>query len=100
MDIVITVCDAAAGEACPLWPGAPVKAHWGMPDPAGVPGGLAAERAAFGRAYDLLLTRAEALIALPIEDMPAEALRRALARIGTMDGASPLAAAGGVEEGS
>jgi len=80
MDIVITVCDAAAGEACPLWPGAPVKAHWGIPDPAGVAGGVAAERAAFRRAYDLLLARAEALIALPIEDMPAEALRSALAR--------------------
>lgn len=100
MDFVITVCDAAAGEACPLWPGAPVKAHWGIPDPAGVPGGIAAERAAFRSAYELLLARAQALVALPIEDMTADALRSALAKIGAMEGASPRAVAGGVEAGS
>jgi protein-tyrosine-phosphatase len=63
MDLVITVCDAAAaGEACPLWPKsqnghAPLKAHWGIPDPAGVSGGVEAERAAFKLAHDRLLAR-------------------------------------------
>ena len=92
MDIVITVCDAAAGESCPLWPGAPVKAHWGIPDPAGVPGGITAERAAFRVAYDRLYARAAALVALPAEEMSAADLQKKLAEIGALDGATELAA--------
>lgn len=88
MDIVITVCDAAAGESCPLWPGAPVTAHWGIPDPAGVAGGLVAERAAFRTAYDRLRARMEALVALPVEKLEPDALKAALARIGTINGAT------------
>lgn len=82
MDIVITVCDAAAGESCPLWPGEPIKAHWGMADPAGVPGGIRAERAAFKAAYALLETRVAALLALPVEELGKEDLAAALTAIG------------------
>lgn len=94
MDIVITVCDAAAGESCPLWPGAPVKAHWGIPDPAGK-GDTEAERlAAFEVAYRLLEARALALAALPIESMGVDDLKTALAAIGALDGATEMARAG------
>jgi len=77
MDLVITVCDAAAGEACPLWPGAPTRVHWGLPDPAQVEE-PEAQRAAFRTAYAALERRVRALLALPdalIRDA------RALARI-------------------
>ncbi len=94
MDIVITVCDAAAGESCPLWPGAPVKAHWGIPDPAGVEGGEAAERAAFRTAHDRLLARFEAFIALPVETMKRDALRERMADIAKLDGATAAAQTG------
>lgn len=56
MDVVITVCDSAASEICPIWPGAPVKAHWGLPDPAALPAGPEAE-AAFEDTYQALKTR-------------------------------------------
>lgn len=91
MDIVITVCDSAAGEACPFWPGAPVTAHWGIPDPAEDHGSPTLNRAAFELAYERLFKRAEALAALPIETMPLEALKRQLAAIGHLEGATALA---------
>lgn len=91
MDIVITVCDSAAGESCPLWPGAPVKAHWGIPDPAGKGETEEAQLAAFREAYDLLEARVAALAALPVETMTAGDLSAALARIGAMDGATAMA---------
>lgn len=81
MDIVITVCDAAAGESCPLWPGVPLKAHWGLPDPAAAEGDEAL-RAAFEDAYAVIRRRVERLLALPFESMEREALQRALAAIG------------------
>lgn len=56
MDVVITVCDSAASEVCPIWPGAPVKAHWGLPDPAALAAGPEAE-AAFEQTYQALKTR-------------------------------------------
>ncbi len=90
-DLVITVCDAAAGEACPLWPGAPMKAHWGIPDPAGAAGGEAAERAAFRLAHDRLLARMTALVALPVETMTHDALRGHLLEIAKLDGATVAA---------
>lgn len=62
LDLVITVCDAAAGESCPIWPGTPIRAHWSVPDPAAVPaGGIPA---AFLRAYRLLEARIARLAAL------------------------------------
>jgi arsenate reductase len=94
MDIVITVCDSAAGEACPLWPGAPVKAHWGIPDPAHRGGTQEACRAAFEEAYALLEKRVAALVALPVETMPAPELKSALAAIGRLEGATPMALEG------
>lgn len=96
MDIVITVCDAAAGESCPFWPGTPVKAHWGIPDPAGVPGGIEAERAAFRRAYDRLHARVSALVALPFGTMTAAELQTRIAEIGRLEGATELATGKGM----
>jgi arsenate reductase (thioredoxin) len=91
MDIVITVCDSAAGETCPLWPGAPLKAHWGIPDPAHK-GDTPQERlAAFEEAYRLLQLRVKALVALRIEEMEPEEARKALAAIGRLEGATPMA---------
>ena len=68
MDIVISVCDAVAGEACPLWPGRPVRAHWGMPDPAAV-SDPEAQRAAFRATYAALELRVRALLALSDEQL-------------------------------
>lgn len=82
MDAVITVCGPAAAEECPYWPGAPVRSHWGVEDPA------AAEKSdwkdAFETAYAILSRRAAALIALPIETMDASTLKSELDRIGTL----------------
>lgn len=88
IDIVITVCGNAAGEACPVFPGRAVRAHWGLPDPASVKGGEAAEDDAFERTYDLLKRRVEAFLALPIDSMSAGDLQRALHAIGAMEGAA------------
>jgi arsenate reductase len=90
MDIVITVCDAAAGEACPYWPGVPVRAHWGIPDPAALHDGGAAEIAAFQLAHDRLQQRFAALVALPVEMMAPDALAAALREIGKLEGATEL----------
>src|SRR5579862_689389 len=62
MDVVITVCDQAAGEACPLWPGAPVKVHWGLPDPAAAEGSEAARLAAFAATFTALEKRIDLLL--------------------------------------
>ena len=91
IDLVITVCDAAAGETCPYFPGAPMKAHWGIPDPAGAPGGVEAERAAFRVAYDRLLTRMQALAALPIQSMKQDELQLSLNEIAKLEGATAAA---------
>lgn len=72
-DIVITVCDNAAGESCPLWNGAPVTAHWGIPDPA--------SDYDFDAAYRRLRYRVEAMLELPIEEMEAAELSTALDRV-------------------
>jgi protein-tyrosine-phosphatase len=63
MDLVVTVCDSAAGEACPVWPGAPAKAHWGVDDPAAVQGSDAEKRAAFERAFRELKAKIDAWLA-------------------------------------
>lgn len=91
MDIVITVCDSAAGETCPLWPGAPVKAHWGIPDPAGKGDTPEERRAAFEEAYRLVEMRVAALVASPIEEMTAAERKTALDAIGKLDGATDMA---------
>jgi arsenate reductase (thioredoxin) len=79
MDIVITVCDSAARESCPVWPGAPVAAHWGVDDPGDVP--PAEQPAAFERTYRELEARVRKLVALPIDSLSDDALRNHLREI-------------------
>lgn len=81
MDIIITVCDDAAGEACPLWLGHPTSAHWGFPDPSRVEGGDDERRAAFHRVFGDIRKHIEALIDLPESDFVPGRLRAALERI-------------------
>lgn len=88
IDLVLTVCGNAAGEACPISPGTPLRAHWGLPDPAAITGGDDAVDAAFARTWDWLAMRAEALFALPFETMERRALEERLAMIGAMEGAA------------
>lgn len=73
MDIVITVCDGAAQEACPLWPGSPVRLHWGYADPSSAPSGEAGRRAAFERTRQALAERLRRLLALPLATLGAAA---------------------------
>jgi protein-tyrosine-phosphatase len=82
MDFVFTVCDSAAGEACPIWPGQPVSAHWGMEDPAAVAGDDEKRRTAFRRAYELLQRRIGLLLSLPVADLDRAALAARLNAIG------------------
>jgi arsenate reductase len=78
--LVITVCDQAAGETCPVWPGHPVQAHWSIEDPAAVSGEPEASRA-FERAYRELETRIEALARLPLATLDRAALRACVERL-------------------
>jgi ArsR family transcriptional regulator, arsenate/arsenite/antimonite-responsive transcriptional repressor / arsenate reductase (thioredoxin) len=94
MDFIITVCDSAAGESCPHWPGHPLVAHWGIPDPADVQGSAAEKRAAFQEAYRRLMHRVTALVNLPVDTLALPDLKARLAEIGAMDGATDLARAG------
>lgn len=86
IDIVITVCDNAAGEACPVFPGKQIRAHWGIEDPANAEG--AAIAAAFDKAYIEMKARVQAFCALDAENMEAAQLQQALNAIGLMDGAT------------
>jgi arsenate reductase len=81
LDIVITVCDSAAKETCPVWPGHPLAAHWSMSDPATAKGRGA--RGAFAEAYRLLELRISALVELPFDEPDTEHLRRKLREIGS-----------------
>jgi arsenate reductase len=69
MDLIITVCDNAAGETCPIWPGHPATAHWGYPDPSDTPGGDEKKREAFSRTLQQIRKRLEAFIRLPAENL-------------------------------
>jgi protein-tyrosine-phosphatase len=87
LDFVFTVCDNAAGEACPFWPGQPMTAHWGIPDPAEATGTPAEIALAFKDAYRMLRQRLEIFAALPIRSLDELTLQRRLqdiGRIGTM----------------
>jgi arsenate reductase (thioredoxin) len=88
MDFVFTVCDNAAGEACPVWPGRPMTAHWGIEDPAAVEGSEAEKGAAFIEAHRLLKNRIDAFINLPLKSIDALALGPKLREIGGLDGAT------------
>jgi arsenate reductase len=83
IDLVVTVCDSAAAETCPVWPGHPRRTHWGVPDPAAASGSEARRRAAFEDAYRILEHRVRAFLALPLETLEGDALRRALDEVGT-----------------
>jgi arsenate reductase len=88
MDFVFTVCDQAAGEVCPIWPGNPITAHWGVPDPAAVQGTEAEQWKAFREAYVTLENRSKLLVALPIEKLDRLAVKRNVDDIGRR-GAAP-----------
>ena len=88
MDFVFTVCDNAAGEACPVWPGRPMTAHWGIEDPAAVEGSDAEKEAAFIEAHRLLKNRIDAFINLPMKSIDALVLGPKLHAIGGMAGAT------------
>ena len=90
MDFVFTVCDDAAGEACPVWPGQPMTAHWGIPDPAAVTGTELEKRAAFRAAYAALESRIRLFLSLPFASLDRMALQQRLNAIGQR---SPSAAA-------
>lgn len=88
MDFVFTVCDSAAGESCPIWPGQPMTAHWGIPDPAAAEGTDIEKQAAFNEAFRYLRNRIGAFINLPIKSVDKLALGAQLRDIGRMDGAT------------
>ena len=82
MDFVFTVCDSAANESCPIWPGRPISAHWGIPDPALARGRRAERRLAFANAYGMLSNRIGILVSLPLASLDETSLRRRLRKIG------------------
>ena len=81
MDLVVTVCDNAAAEACPVWPGHPATVHWGLPDPAAVREGDEKIRVAFESTYRELRQRIEQFMALPIEDLNSATIAQKARRI-------------------
>ena len=81
MRIVITVCDSAAAEVCPLWPGSPVKVHWGYPDPSNAPGGDEGKRQAFELTRQAIGYRMLQLLQFPVAEMSDAELQRALTAI-------------------
>lgn len=85
LDFVFTVCDNAAGETCPVWPGQPMTAHWGVPDPAAVEGSETERRLAFAEAYRMLNNRISVFLSLPIASIDRLALEKRLREIGAMD---------------
>jgi arsenate reductase len=82
MDFVLTVCDNAANETCPLWIGHPATAHWGVPDPAAVEGSDDEKRRAFREAATALRRRIELFLSLPLEKLDRMAMKQKLAEIG------------------
>jgi arsenate reductase len=81
-DFIFTVCDNAVGETCPIWPGKPATAHWGIPDPAAAEGDDIAKRVAFRKAYEQLARRIQLFMSLPIESLDKLTMKEKLAEIG------------------
>ena len=88
MDFVFTVCDDAAGEVCPIWPGQPMTAHWGIEDPAAVVGRPVEQRAAFVQALRYIRNRIAAFVALPVASLDRMTLQSRVRAIGSLPGAS------------
>ena len=82
LDFAFTVCDNAAGEVCPYWPGQPMTAHWGVPDPAAVEGSEEKKLRAFSDTAVVLKRRIEFLLALPLQKLDAMAIQREITQIG------------------
>lgn len=82
LDFVFTVCDNAANEVCPVWPGQPMSAHWGVPDPAAATGSEAERRLAFSEAYRMLQNRISIFVNLPIRSLDKLSLQNRLTEIG------------------
>jgi protein-tyrosine-phosphatase len=95
LDFVFTVCDNAAAETCPVWPGQPMTAHWGIPDPAAATGTDAEIGIAFAEAFRMLTARISIFVSLPLRSLDQLSLQRRLDEIGTTrdDGAAPASAA-------
>jgi arsenate reductase (thioredoxin) len=91
MDFVFTVCDNAAGEVCPIWPGKPITAHWGIEDPATVEGVEFRQRAAFNDAFRFMRNRVSALVSLPLSSIDRMSLRTKLKAIGQSEGSTSVA---------
>ncbi|HEX4197399.1 MAG TPA: arsenate reductase ArsC [Caulobacteraceae bacterium] len=91
LDFVFTVCDNAAAEVCPIWPGQPMTAHWGIPDPAAVEGSQAEIALAFAEAYRVLNNRITLFASLPIAGLSRLSLQRRLDDIGHTDEAAASA---------
>jgi arsenate reductase len=91
LDFVFTVCDDAAGETCPVWPGQPMTAHWGIPDPAAAAGSPAEIALAFRQAYRMLDRRIALFLALPIDALASMTLAAKLHEIGRGEGATAKA---------
>ncbi|AJP47587.1 arsenate reductase [Rugosibacter aromaticivorans] len=85
MDFVITVCDNAAGEVCPVWPGQPISAHWRFEDPAAVEGSDEVKRRAFDTTFRHIMNRVQLFVNLPLKMLDQTAIQRELAHIGKTD---------------
>jgi arsenate reductase len=83
LDFVFTVCDNAAGETCPVWPGQPMTAHWGVPDPAAFEGSEEEKKAQFRSAAVTLKRRIDLMLALPMDNLDAMAIQKEIKEIGT-----------------
>lgn len=93
LDFVFTVCDSAAAESCPIWPGQPMTAHWGVPDPAAATGTEAEIRLAFAEAYRMLNNRISIFVNLPLRSLDKLTLQRQLDGIGRTNDGNPASAA-------
>lgn len=90
LDFVFTVCDNAANEVCPIWPGQPMSAHWGVPDPVAVEGTEAERRFAFAEAHRLLYNRISIFVSLPIASLDRLTLQKRLTEIGRAGAEQPV----------
>lgn len=84
MDFIVTVCDNAAGEVCPVWPGQPISAHWGFEDPAAVAGSDDARRAAFSKVFAQIRAKVQRFVDLPVSSMERDTVLREMRAIGEM----------------